>query len=224
MLHPPTFLSYLGDRLGLEHVFVAYAAVTVLLLIIMAKIATAKVALIPGGVQNFFEAILEGILNFMSEVMGEKNARRFFPMIATFSLFIFSANAMGVIPGMVSPTANLNITVACALIVFFTVHIYGVKEHGIKYIKHFMGPVIWLAPLMFPIELIGHLARPLSHSLRLFGNIMGEDTLLIILFGMVPFLVPLPIMAFMIFTSFVQTFVFVLLAILYVQGAVEHAH
>jgi F-type H+-transporting ATPase subunit a len=188
------------------------------------KIATSNLAIIPSGIQNFFEVVLGGILSFMAELMGEKNARRFFPMIATFSLFIFTCNVMGIVPGMASATANLNITVACALIVFVSVHFFGIKEHGFKYVKHFMGPVIWLAPLMFPIEVIGHLARPLSHSLRLFGNIFGEDTLLIILAGMVPFLLPIPIMAFLIFTSFVQTFVFVLLAILYIQGAVEHAH
>jgi F-type H+-transporting ATPase subunit a len=220
MHEPPMFLSFLGH----EYVFVGYAAVSVLLLIFIGKLATSNLALVPSGVQNLFEAVLEMILNFMTDIMGKKEARRFFPMIATFSLFIFTCNMMGVIPGMASATANLNITVSCALIVFFTVHIFGIKEHGFKYLKHFMGPVIWLAPLMFPIEIIGHLARPLSHSLRLFGNIMGEDTLLIILASLVPLLVPLPIMALMVFTSFVQTFVFVLLAILYVQGAVEHAH
>jgi len=214
----PMFLSFLGH----EYMSLGYAAVSVLLLILLGKIATSNLALVPSGVQNLFEVVLEMILNFMAEIMGEKNARRFFPMIATFSLFIFTCNVMGVIPGMGSATSNLNITVACALIVFVTVHIYGVKEHGFKYLKHFMGPVLWLAPLMFIIEIIGHLARPVSHSLRLFGNIMGEDTLLIILAGLVPFLVPLPILGLMIFTSFVQTFVFVLLAILYIQGAVEH--
>jgi F-type H+-transporting ATPase subunit a len=201
-----------------------YAALSVLILMTVGKIATSNLAIIPSGIQNFFEVVLGGILSFMAELMGEKNARRFFPMIATFSLFIFTCNVMGIVPGMASATANLNITVACALIVFVSVHFFGIKEHGFKYVKHFMGPVIWLAPLMFPIEVIGHLARPLSHSLRLFGNIFGEDTLLIILAGMVPFLLPIPIMAFLIFTSFVQTFVFVLLAILYIQGAVEHAH
>lgn len=220
MEHPWMFLNFLGD----QYLPLGYAAFTVLLLILLGRIATSNVALVPAGIQNVFELVLETLLNFMSGIMGEKNARRFFPMIATFSLFIFTCNMMGLIPGMASATANLNITVACALIVFVSVHIFGIKEHGFKYIKHFMGPVVWLAPLMFPIEVIGHLARPLSHSLRLFGNIMGEDTLLIILGTLVPFLVPLPIMALMIFTSVVQTFVFVLLAILYIQGAVEHAH
>jgi len=216
----PMFLSFLGH----EYMVLGYAALTVLILMIVGKIAASNLAIVPTGVQNFFEVVLDGILNFMAELMGEKNARRFFPLIATFSLFIFSCNIMGIIPGMASATANLNITVACALIVFVTVHFFGIKEHGFSYLKHFMGPVLWLAPLMFVLEIIGHLARPVSHSLRLFGNIMGEDTLLIILAGMVPFLLPIPIMAFMVFTSFVQTFVFVLLAILYIQGAVEHAH
>lgn len=216
----PMFLSFLGH----QYMVLGYAALSVLILMTVGKIATSNLAIIPSGIQNFFEVVLGGILSFMAELMGEKNARRFFPMIATFSLFIFTCNVMGIVPGMASATANLNITVACALIVFVSVHFFGIKEHGFKYVKHFMGPVIWLAPLMFPIEVIGHLARPLSHSLRLFGNIFGEDTLLIILAGMVPFLLPIPIMAFLIFTSFVQTFVFVLLAILYIQGAVEHAH
>ncbi len=220
MEHPWMFLNFLGE----QYLPLGYAALTVLLLILFGRIATSRLVLVPAGVQNVFELVLETILNFMADIMGEKNARRFFPMIATFSLFIVTCNMMGLIPGMASATANLNITVACALIVFVSVHFYGIKEHGFKYIKHFMGPVVWLAPLMFPIEVIGHLARPLSHSLRLFGNIMGEDTLLIILGTLVPFLVPLPIMALMIFTSVVQTFVFVLLAILYIQGAVEHAH
>jgi len=220
MQEGPMFLSFLGH----EYMVLGYAALTVLILMIVGKIAASNLAIVPTGVQNFFEVVLDGILNFMAELMGEKNARRFFPLIATFSLFIFSCNVMGIIPGMASATANLNITVACALIVFVTVHFFGIKEHGFSYLKHFMGPVLWLAPLMFVLEIIGHLARPVSHSLRLFGNIMGEDTLLIILAGMVPFLLPIPIMAFMVFTSFVQTFVFVLLAILYIQGAVEHAH
>jgi F-type H+-transporting ATPase subunit a len=218
MLEGPMFLNFLGH----EYMPLGYAFLTVLLLIIIGKLATSNLAIVPSGLQNLFEVALDMILNFMGEIMGEKNARRFFPMIATFSLFILVCNLMGIAPGMGSATANLNITVACALIVFVTVHFFGIKEHGFKYLKHFMGPVLWLAPLMFIIEIIGHLARPVSHSLRLFGNIMGEDTLLVILSGLVPFLVPLPIMALMIFTSFVQTFVFILLAILYIQGAVEH--
>ncbi len=219
MHEPPMFLSFLGT----EYLAIGYAAVTVLLLIIFGKVATSNLALVPAGIQNVFESVLDVIMNFMEGIMGQKNARRFFPMIATFSLFIFTCNMMGIFPGMYSATSNLNITVACALIVFFSVHFFGVKEHGFKYLLHFMGPVLWIAPIMFPIEIIGHLARPISHSLRLFGNIMGEDTLLIILAGLVPLLVPLPIMVLMIFTSVVQTFVFVLLAILYIQGSVEHA-
>ncbi|NOY53727.1 MAG: F0F1 ATP synthase subunit A [Deltaproteobacteria bacterium] len=218
MHEPPMFLSFLGH----EYLPLGYAVVSVLLLLLLAKIATSNLALVPSGLQNFFESVLEMVLNFMAEIMGEKNARRFLPMIGTFALFVFVSNVMDVFPGMGSATSNLNITVACALIVFFSVHIFGIKEHGFKYLKHFMGPVPWLAPLMFPIEIIGHLARPLSHSLRLFGNIFGEDVLLAILAGLVPFLVPVPILGLMIFTSTVQTFVFVLLAILYIQGAVEH--
>jgi F-type H+-transporting ATPase subunit a len=132
---------------------------------------------------------------------------------------------MGLIPGFFSPTANINTTLACALIAFITTHIIGIKAHGLKYIKHFLGPIWWMAPLMLPIEIIGHLSRILSLTLRLFGNIMGEDLVLAILLmlaGM--FLAPLPMMFLAIFTSFVQAFIFSLLTMLYISGAMEEAH
>jgi F-type H+-transporting ATPase subunit a len=146
-------------------------------------------------------------------------------MIATFFIFIFFSNVFGLIPGFFYPTANINTTLACALIVFVTTHIVGIKIHGPKYIKHFLGPIWWLAPLMLPIELIGHLSRVLSLTLRLFGNIMGEDLVLAILLMLAgQFLAPLPMMFLAVFTSFVQAFIFSLLTMLYISGAMEHAH
>ena len=96
----------------------------------------------------------------------------------------------GIIPGFYSPTANLNTNLCMALTVFLLTHIVGVRIHGMKYLKHFMGPVWWMAPIMIPVELIGHLARPLSLTMRLFGNIFGEDLVLVVLLALVPFLVP----------------------------------
>jgi len=111
-----------------------------------------------------------------------------------------------------------------AVVVFVMTHIVGVKVHGVKYLKQFMGPVWWLTPLMMPIEIISHLSRPLSLSVRLFGNIMGEDIVLAVVLLLVPLLVPLPVFALMIFTSCIQTLVFMLLAMMYIAGAMEEAH
>jgi F-type H+-transporting ATPase subunit a len=157
--------------------------------------------------------------------MGEKG-RVFFPILATLGLFIFLSNALGLIPGFYSPTASINTTLACALIVFVMTHIIGIKTHGFKYIKQFLGPIWWLAPLMFPIEIISHLSRVLSLTLRLFGNIFGEDLVLGILLLLAgKFLAPAVVMMFLaLFTSFIQAFVFVLLSMIYFSTALEEAH
>ncbi len=131
---------------------------------------------------------------------------------------------IGIIPGLFSPTADLNTTAAMAVCVFLLTHVMGVRTHGFKYLKSFMGPVWWLTPLFIPVEIISHLSRPLSLSVRLFGNIKGEDLVLFILLVLVPYLIPLPILLLMILTSVLQTFVFVLLTMLYISGALEEAH
>jgi F-type H+-transporting ATPase subunit a len=134
-------------------------------------------------------------------------------------------NWLGLFPGMYAPTANINTPLACALVVFIVTHAVGIKEHGIKYVKHFLGPVWWLAPLIFIIEIIGHFARVLSLTFRLFGNILGEElvvAILLILAGF--FLAPLPMMILGIFTSFVQAFIFSLLSMMYIAGSLEEAH
>jgi F-type H+-transporting ATPase subunit a len=131
---------------------------------------------------------------------------------------------MGLVPGFESPTASLNTNLAMALIVFFLTHIVGVKVHGWKYLKQFVGPNPWLAPLMIPIELVGHIARPVSLTFRLFGNIEGGHIVLAIFAILVPFLVPLPIMVLKLLICFIQTFVFMLLSMMYVSGAMQEAH
>jgi F-type H+-transporting ATPase subunit a len=111
-----------------------------------------------------------------------------------------------------------------ALTVFVMTHAIGLKEHGLAYLKHFCGPVPWLAPLIIPIELVGHLARPLSLTLRLFGNMYGHEIVLMIFFTLVPVLVPLPMMVMGVMVAFIQAFVFMLLAMIYIAGALEEAH
>jgi F-type H+-transporting ATPase subunit a len=229
MEHPYLFFVKIFEAIGLGHfahtyTHVVYSWVLMAILIIAGALATKTISMIPGKAQNLFEVIVSGIEEFMVETAGEE-ARWLFPLAATIFLYIFIGNLIGIVPGFFPPTANLNTTASCAIVVVVFTHIIGVKYHGVKYIKHFMGPVWWMAPLIFIIEIIGHLARILSLSFRLFGNMMGHEIVLAILFGLAgAFFAPLPIMALGIFVSFVQGFVFFLLSIIYFSGAMEHAH
>jgi len=171
--------------------------------------------------RNVLELIVEGVLKLLDANMG-KRGKEFIFIIGGLVVFILFSNLSGIIPGFDPPTGNLNTTAALGLTVFCLTHFFGLREHGIKYIKHFTGPFLWLAPLMFPIEVIGHLARPLSLSLRLFGNIMGDHTVILIFFSLMPFLIPLVVMTLGIFVAVVQTLVFVLLSMAYFSGAIEH--
>ena len=186
-------------------------------------LATRRMDILPGRFQNVMEAIIGGFDDLLIETMGPEG-RKFFPLIATLGLYILTSNLLGLIPGFESPTANLNTTVSMAVVVFVMTHVVGIRAHGLKYVKHFMGPVWWLTPIMMPIEIITHLSRPLSLSVRLFGNIMGEDIVLAVVLLLVPLLVPLPVFVLMIFTSLIQTLVFMLLTMMYIAGAMEEAH
>jgi len=202
---------------------VTYTLLLAAILIVLAFLSARGLQVYPGRLQNFMEVIIGGFDSLLNEVMGEKG-RKYFPLVATLGLFIFLSNLMGAFPGFKSPTSDINTTAALALVVFFSTHVVGVKTHGIKYLKQFVGPVWPLAPLMIPIEIVSHISRPLSLSFRLFGNIKGGDLVLIILLILVPMLVPLPIMALKLFVYLVQTLVFVLLAMMYIAGAEEEAH
>ena len=208
-----------------EHhlVVVSYTWFVMAMLVLFSFLATRRMSILPGRFQNVMEVILGGFDSLLTDTMGHEG-RKFFPLIATLGLYILTSNLLGMIPGFESPTANLNTTVSLALVVFVMTHVVGVKVHGLKYFKQFMGPVWWLTPLMMPIEIISHLSRPLSLSVRLFGNIMGEDIVLAVVLLLVPLLVPIPVFALMIFTSCIQTLVFMLLAMMYIAGAMEEAH
>jgi F-type H+-transporting ATPase subunit a len=208
-----------------EHhlVVVSYTWFVMAMLILFSFLATRHMGILPGKFQNVMEVIIGGFDSLLNDTMGP-HGRRFFPLIATLGLYILASNLLGLVPGFESPTANLNTTVSMAIVVFATTHIVGIRIHGFKYVKQFMGPIWWLTPLMMPIEIISHLSRPLSLSVRLFGNIMGEDIVLAVVLLLVPLLVPLPVFALMIFTSVIQTLVFMLLAMMYIAGALEESH
>jgi len=229
MEHPWLLFVKLFEAIGLGHfahegTHIIYSWFVMLVLIISGAIAAKGLKLVPSKMQNLFEIIVGGMEDFMVDITGEEG-RWLFPLAATIFLYIFVANVIGVIPGLAPPTANINTPLSCALVVVVFTHVIGIKYHGVKYIKHFLGPVWWLAPLIFVIELIGHVARILSLTFRLFGNMMGHELVLSILFALAGmFLAPLPIMALGIFVAFVQAFVFFLLSIIYFSGAMEHAH
>ena len=208
-----------------EHhlVVVSYSWFVMAMLVLCSFLATRRMDMLPGRFQNVMEAVLGGFDDLLVETMGPEG-RKFFPLIATLGLYILTSNLLGLIPGFESPTANLNTTVSMAVVVFVMTHVVGIRIHGFKYVKHFMGPIWWLTPIMMPIEIISHLSRPLSLSVRLFGNIMGEDIVLAVVLLLVPLLVPLPVFVLMIFTSLIQTLVFMLLTMMYIAGAMEEAH
>ena len=171
--------------------------------------------------RTFVEVVVETLSGLVESTMGSRGPE-FMLIIGTLALFILFNNLSGLVPGFLPATDNVNTTFACSLTVFVLTHVYGVREYGIKYLKHFVGPFWWLAILFVPIELISHLARPLSLGLRLFGNITGDHLVTGVFFMLVPLLVPLVVMFLGLFVAFVQAFVFILLSMAYFSGAIAH--
>jgi len=219
-MHSLSFLQLIFPSIP---TYITYTWFVMALLVFFSFLATRRLQMTPGGFQNTMEVFVGAIDKLLIDTMGN-HGKPFFPLIATLGFFILTSNLIGLLPGLESPTSNLNTTVAMALVVFFMTHIVGVQVHGIKYLKQFMGPVWWLTPLMLPIELISHISRPVSLSVRLFGNIEGGHIVLLILFFLVPLLVPLPIIVLKILISVIQTLVFMLLSMMYIAGAMEEHH
>jgi len=205
-----------------EQVVYSWVAMAVLIgLALAARFSLKKTA--PTGVQNLLETIVSGLENFVVDIMGPEG-RQYLPLIGSLFLFILVCNLEGLIPGFDSPTANINTTLALALVTFTATHYIGVRRHGIGYVKHFMGPMWALAPLMLPIEIISHFARVMSLTFRLFGNMVAKHKLLIVLALLAPYIAPVPILGLGLLVAFVQALVFTLLTMLYLSGSVEEAH
>lgn len=208
--------------------FVAFSWVATLIILVIAILARKSLNLVPRGIQNLVEVIMEFFLDLVDTNIGHLG-RHFFPFIATIGIYILVCNFLGLIPGCEAPTSNLNTNAALALPVFFATHIYGIKQNGVGYIKHFVGPIrslpaLPLMILMFIIEFIGHIARPLTLSVRLFGNMVAKHKIILILLLLSPVVVPTAILGLGVLVSVIQAFVFVLLTTLYLAGAVEEAH
>ena len=173
----------------------------------------------PGPLQHTLELLVGGLKDLLNDIIGH-GGERFLYIIGAFTIFIFVSNIFGLFFFLQPPTANINTTFALSITAFLYYNWLGLRAHGIGYLKHFMGPVWWLAPLMFVIEMIGNFARILSLGMRLFGNIFGEHTATGIFMGLIPVVVPWPMMALGIFGAVLQTFVFIMLLMVYIGGAV----
>jgi F-type H+-transporting ATPase subunit a len=210
--------------------------------IVVSFLATRKTSLVPKRLQGVLEMGLDFVYGLVDSVVGP-DGKRYYPLFLGLFLYIFVGNLMGLVPGFTAPTSNLNITASLALVVFFSTHYFGIRKQGlVGYVKHMMGEVPWwLKPFMFVIELISHLARPLSLSFRLFGNMMAKEVLLGVLAMLVviflpskslmqkaltagPFLVLPFIYLLGMLISFIQAFIFTILAIFYIGSAVEVQH
>lgn len=223
-------LSFILAQIGIEvknpdHLIPPHVVMSLIVmaaLILFLGISSRKLKLIPSKIQSILELIIQTFENLLVDIIG-KQGKKYLPLVGTIGLFIFFSNILGLIPGLMSPTSKLNVTVGCALVVFFYYHWQGIKSQGLfKYLKHFTGPIPLLAPLLLPIEIISHFSRPVSLSIRLFGNIFAEELLIVIIASIIPFFLPLPFMAIAIFTATIQAFVFVLLSCIYIGGAVAH--
>jgi F-type H+-transporting ATPase subunit a len=181
----------------------------------------------PGRLQILLEDFVNLFHSLLDDFVGPKG-RQYLPLIGSMFLLIWFSNLAGLVPGLMAPTSNLNVTLGCALTVWVFYHVQGIKEQGIvAYLKHFAlppGSPVWMAPLMALIEAISHLARVMSLTLRLFGNIFGEELVIIILAGLVPFIVPLPMMFLGLLTGTLQALIFVILTMVYLGAAVAVEH
>lgn len=183
-----------------------------------------KLARVPAPMQASMEYILKGLQGLIDDNIAH-HGEKYLPLVGTLALFIFLCNLFGMVPGLSPATTNWNVTLGCALVVFIHYNWEGVREHGpVKYFWNFRGPVWWLIPLIMPLELLGLFARILSHSVRLFGNMTGEHIVSGLLFAAVPLILPVPGLVLSLFAVFIQTFVFVLLTVIYLSSALAHEH
>ena len=213
------FTGFLGHNPYVQ--LIIHTIIAAFLSVLVAKLATKNLQIVPSGCQNVMEATVSGILYIGKDVANEEIARKYLTLAGSLAIFIFMANFIGIIPGFEAPSGNVNFTLTLALIVFIYYHFEGIRAQGLgHYIAHFAGPVKWLAPLMFPVEILSHFSRIISLAFRLFGNIKGDDLFLAVLLMLAPWVFPLAGFALLTFSAFLQAFVFMVLTYVYLYGAV----
>lgn len=222
MEHGTEYLFHIGP-LGVTSYVTTQWGIMIIIAIV-SILATRNLKRLPEGVQNFVETIVEMLLNFFSGILGEERARTYFPFLGTMFLFILMSNYSGLLPGaghlegLAAPSSTWSVTAGLAICVFFATHYFGVKAQGAKYFKSFLEPVF----LMLPLNLVEQCVRPLSLSLRLYGNIFGEEMTLSVLLGLVPYFVPITMMGLSLLLGLIQAVVFTLLSSIYFLEAVHH--
>lgn len=214
-------ITIAGKTVEFKHVFFTWVCMAFLFL--TAWTARRNLTMVPGRLQNFFEAVISTIENFIGENLGA-DAQKYVGLLTGIFIFIITLNLAGLVPGFDAPTANLNTTASMALTVFVFYNAVGIRRWRHHYIHHFTGPSKFLIPLMLPLELVSHLSRVLSLSLRLFGNIRGEEIVIVLAFVMAPILGSLPIYCLFLLGKCMQAFVFFMLTMFYIKGALEPAH
>lgn len=229
-----TWLSFVGLEHYPDHVIMSIlVAVTLVLTTLVARtqlqaaMKKADGALVPDSkmtYRGFFEIMAESLYKLTENVIGHHDAPIYFPVIGSLFVFIFFSNLLGLIPGVLPPTDNLNTTLGVGVFVFIFYNVAGLKANGMGYLKHFLGPIIWLAPLMLVIEIASHIFRPLSLALRLRGNIMGDHVVLHVFSGLVPLLLPVIFYGLGVFVAFIQAFVFCLMTMVYISLSTAHDH
>jgi len=203
----------------------AMEIVVALVIIVVFSLLRARLSMDrPGKLQHVFEVAVEFMRGQANEIAGH-HGHHFVPMVLTIGMFILFGNLLGLIPTFHSPTAAIHVTLGLAMLAFVYYHYEGARHQGVgKYILHFGGPVWWLSPLMFPIEIVSHFGRPLSLSVRLFANIFAGDLVFLIFFGLVPLAVPMVFLGLHVFVAFLQAYIFMLLTLVYLGGAVAEEH
>jgi F-type H+-transporting ATPase subunit a len=239
-LHEPlartwTWQSFQTTHFEISHMLIA---ALVVLLVGMGAVSYARSvrklgdqAILPPsklGTRAIFEGLADMVFGLLEGVMGPKNARKYLPFLGTFFVFILFSNLISLVPGFRAPTDTLKTNVGLAILIFLATHILGFKEHGLHYLEQFTGhlplksPLIVLVPLMFVIEVISHLIRPVTLSIRLMANMFADHAVVSVFFALVPFLVPVPLMLLGVFVSVVQALVFTLMSATYISLAVAH--
>jgi F-type H+-transporting ATPase subunit a len=198
----------------------AALVIVILLTLVRSRLSVDK----PGGLQQAFEMIVEGIAGQLDDIVGH-GGKKFVGLLFTLAIFIFVCNVLGIIPGFATPTDQISVTAGCALVAFFYYNYWGARHHGIlHYMKTFMGPIPLMAPLMIPIEIVSHLARVLSLSVRLYANMLAGHQVTLVFASLVPVLVPVVFEGLHIFVAALQAFIFILLTMIYLAGAVSEEH
>jgi F-type H+-transporting ATPase subunit a len=216
-IKPDNPAAPITNPFAMEVLVVGFLTITFLL--VRARLSVDR----PGALQHVFEGIEGFVGGIGHEIIGH-GYEKFLPYLVALGLFILSCNLIGLIPGLESPTAVPVVPLGCALLTWFYYHFQGLRTNGAGYVKHFMGPVWWLAPLMFPIEIFSHLARILSLTIRLFANMFAGEMVTLVFFSLVPLAVPILFQGLHIGVAFIQTYIFVLLACVYLGEAVAHEH